>query len=304
MGPGLVSTSPATISNRDTAKNKDKRGVALALKLRLPAHVQLLPRPASLPKAETASFPPSHTPVTTFSANESSRKRHNWGASEITRPRFIGTRRREPLWAWYHLNFLFSQLPIRARHSSTPLGGIFESRRWSELHSWSLKFSSSVRQWLKIRAHAHDDSPTLKETSSACLRASLCLYHVWVEERLFSPEVPGAGGLRTPDVVLDGGGRGFRGYARLYRMPWQGPGMSCSAQRSIHSRDRGEGFIKVTPEQDTPVSDGQHTTSVQEACVCEWLCQCSPKSSHLDYTQQKNWSYTMLQMVPPRTITI
>jgi len=128
MGPGFVSTSPATISNRETAKNKEKRG---AVKLRLPA--QYRPRQASLPKAETTSLPPSHMPVTAFSASESSRKRYNWGASEITRPKFIGTRRRQPLWAWYHLIFLFSQLPIRARHSSTPLGGIIESRRWTAL---------------------------------------------------------------------------------------------------------------------------------------------------------------------------
>lgn len=129
MGPGLVSTSPATMSNKDTAKNKKKRGVALALNLRLLARHRH--RPASLPKVERASFPRSPMPVATFSTNERSRKRHNWGASEITRPRFSGTCRREPLWAWYHLNFLFSQLPIRARHSSTPLGGIFESRRWT-----------------------------------------------------------------------------------------------------------------------------------------------------------------------------
>jgi len=75
MGPGLVSTSPATISNKDTAKNKEKRGVALALKLRL--HAQHRHRPASLPKVERASFPLSHMPVATFSTNERSRKRHN-----------------------------------------------------------------------------------------------------------------------------------------------------------------------------------------------------------------------------------
>ena len=120
IGPGLVSTSPATTSKRDSARNKDKRGVP-----------PIRPRAqhlASLPMEESIPFPASNTPVPTFSASDSSSRTETRGAFEITRSRCrcSGTRGRDPQCAWYHRSFLFSQWPILARHSSGPLGGIFK----------------------------------------------------------------------------------------------------------------------------------------------------------------------------------
>ena len=122
IGPGLVSTSPASTSNKDSARNRDKRGV-----------VPTFPRPhaqqrTNLPREENVPFPASHTPVPTFRVSESSSRTHNRGASEITRSRCrcSGTRGRDPQCAWYQRSFLFSQWPILARHSSGPLGGIFK----------------------------------------------------------------------------------------------------------------------------------------------------------------------------------
>ena len=123
IGPGLVSTSPATTSKRDSARNKDKRGMPPILPRW--ARTQHL---ASLPREESIPFPASHTPVPTFPASDSSSRTDNRGASEIARSRCrcSGTRGRYPPCAWYHRSFLFSQWPILARHSSGPLGGIFK----------------------------------------------------------------------------------------------------------------------------------------------------------------------------------
>ena len=140
MGPGLVSTSPATISNRESAKKKENRGAGRDLRLR----TQPRPRTASLPREERASPPASHMLMATFTANKSSSMRHNWGDSAINRPKFNGTRRRDPLWAWYHRSFRFSHWPIRARHSSTPLGGIFEFEQ-TALTKSELRFERKVR---------------------------------------------------------------------------------------------------------------------------------------------------------------
>ena len=110
IGPGLVSTSPATTSNKDSANNNDKKGVAHTF-LRW-AHEHPKQHRPSFPRPERALFPPTHTPVTTFPISESSSRTHNRGASEITRSRFrrtSGTRGRDPQCAWYHRNFLFSQ---------------------------------------------------------------------------------------------------------------------------------------------------------------------------------------------------
>ena len=120
IGPGLVSTSPATTSNKDSARERDRRSVVHTLLRR--------PLPTSFPREESAPFPPSHTPVSTFPASESSSRTHNRGTSEITRSkrRCSGTRGRDPECAWYHRSFLFSHSPILARHSPGPLGGIFK----------------------------------------------------------------------------------------------------------------------------------------------------------------------------------
>ena len=128
IGPGLVSTSPATTSN------SGKRGVAQTLSRR--RHMQ---HRVSLPRQDNTPFPATHTPVSTFPTSESSSRAYNRGASEITRSRwrFSGTRGRDPHCAWYHRSFLFSQWPILARHSSGPLGGIFKRIRalWSQMNS-------------------------------------------------------------------------------------------------------------------------------------------------------------------------
>ena len=110
IGPGLVSTSPATTSNRGTANNNDKKGVAL---LRW-AHEHPKQHRPSLPRPESALLPPTHTPVATFPTSDSSSRTHNRGASEITRSRCSrcscsGTRGRDPQCAWYQRSFLFSQ---------------------------------------------------------------------------------------------------------------------------------------------------------------------------------------------------
>ena len=124
IGPGLVSTSPANISNKDSTRSRDRRGEAHILPRR--PHLDR----TSFPRQESTPFPASHTPVATFPDSQRSSKAHNRGTSEITRSRCrcSWTRGRDPQCAWYHRSFLFSQLPILARHSSGPLGGIFENR--------------------------------------------------------------------------------------------------------------------------------------------------------------------------------
>ena len=123
IGPGLVSTSPATTSNKDSARERDKSGVAHILPRR--PHEQ---HRTSLPREESVPFPAPHRPVSTLPASESSSRTHNRGISEVTRSkcRCSGTRGRDPQCAWYHRSFLFSHWPILARHSSGPLGGIFK----------------------------------------------------------------------------------------------------------------------------------------------------------------------------------
>ena len=124
IGPGLVSTSPANNSNRDSARHREKlRGLADTLPRRVHAQHR-----TSLPREKRAPFPASHPPVATFPASQSSSRTHKRGASEITCPRrrCRGTRGRDPQCTWYHRSFLFSQWPILARHSSGPFGGIFE----------------------------------------------------------------------------------------------------------------------------------------------------------------------------------
>ena len=125
-GPGLVSTSPATISNRDSTRDSERKGVAQVLHCRMRA--QRRAWPTSLPEEQRAPFPALHTTEATFHASDSSNRTHNRSTSEITFSicRCSGTRGRDPQCAWYHRNFLFSQCPILARHSSGPFGGIFK----------------------------------------------------------------------------------------------------------------------------------------------------------------------------------
>ena len=134
IGPGLVSTSPASTNNRDSARNRDKRGVGLTFPRR--PHAQQ--RTTDLPREENVPSPTSHTPLPTFPASESSSRTHNRGASEITRSRCrcSGTRGRDPQCAWYHRSFLFSQCPILARHSSGPFGGIFDKLKDCERENY------------------------------------------------------------------------------------------------------------------------------------------------------------------------
>ena len=61
IGPGLVSTSPANTSNKDSVRNIDKRGVAHVV----PRLTQAPHRP-SLPGEEVTPFPASKTLVDTF----------------------------------------------------------------------------------------------------------------------------------------------------------------------------------------------------------------------------------------------
>ena len=86
--------------------------------------------PTSLPEEQRAPIPALHTTPATFHASDSTNRTHNGGTSKITFSicRCSGTRGRDPQCAWYHRNFLFSQCPILARHSSGPFGGIFEIR--------------------------------------------------------------------------------------------------------------------------------------------------------------------------------
>ena len=104
IGPGFDSTSPAIISNRDSARKRDKMGVAHTV----------LPRPCtkhrtSLRRKENTPFPAPHTPVATFSESQSSSRTHTKGASEITLPRCrcSGTCGRNPQCAWYQRSFFF-----------------------------------------------------------------------------------------------------------------------------------------------------------------------------------------------------
>ena len=121
IGPGFVSTSPAITSNKDSANNR----VGVAHTFLCWPHEQ---HRSSLPTEKSVPFPVLHTPVATFPTSQSSSRPHNRGTSEITDSRCTcsGTRGWDPQCAWYHRSFLFSQWPILARHSSGPLGGIFE----------------------------------------------------------------------------------------------------------------------------------------------------------------------------------
>ena len=121
------------MSNRDSARKMENRAVGRAVTLR----TQHRPRMTSLSRERRAPFPASQTQMTMLSAHKSSSTKHKLGKSAINRPRFSGTRRRDPLWAWYHLSFRFSHWPIRARHSSTPLGGIFRVGALNCTHSFT-----------------------------------------------------------------------------------------------------------------------------------------------------------------------
>lgn len=120
MGPGLVSTSPATNSNKNSARHSKKRGVTHPLTCRYAQHWAWL---TSFPRKERAPFPTPHASVATFLISESSSRVTNRGASDIS-PGYSETRGRDPQCALYHRSFLFSQWPILARHSSGPLGGM------------------------------------------------------------------------------------------------------------------------------------------------------------------------------------
>ena len=113
IGPGLVSTSPATTSNKHSARHSEYGSIAHTLPHRFRrTHIQHRALPTSLFREESAPFPASHTLVATVPTSENSSMTHNIGrASEITRSRcrFSGTRGRDPQCVWYHRSFLFSQ---------------------------------------------------------------------------------------------------------------------------------------------------------------------------------------------------